>query len=75
MREHITTFDTSRHHIYLEFSVTDSNGVLHSVAGILDTGAPRTEFSDQFLKYAGFLSDKNENATLKPGIQTQKYGV
>jgi hypothetical protein len=75
MRENITSFDTSRHHIYLEFGVTDSSGVLHSVAGILDTGAPRTEFSDQFLKYAGFLNDKNENATLKLGLQTQKYGV
>ena len=74
MRDNLTSFDTSRHHIHLEFSVTDSSGVLHSVAGILDTGAPRTEFSDQFLIYAGFLNGKNENATLNPGLQTQKYG-
>lgn len=75
MLENRTAFDTSRHHIHLEFSVTDANGNLHSVAGILDTGAPRTEFSDQFLIYAGLIEAKDENTTLKPGLQTQKYGV
>ena len=75
MREHSTSFDTSKHHIHLEFIVTDSNGIWHSVAGILDTGAPRTEFSDHFLMHTGFIDAKNNDATLKPGLQTQKYGL
>lgn len=75
MRENSTSFDTSKHHIHLEFIVMDVNDVWHSVAGILDTGAPRTEFSDQFLVHTGFLDARNENTSLKPGLQTQKYGV
>ena len=75
MQENITSFDTSRHHIHIELMVTDSKGTLHSVAGILDTGAPRTEFSDQFLMHMGFLNTRNEEAKLKPGLQTQKYGI
>lgn len=73
MLESSTSFDISKHHIHLEIVVTDVNDVWHSVAGILDTGAPRTEFSDQFLVHAGFLDVKNRNAKLKPGLQTQKY--
>jgi len=75
MPENSTSFDTGKHHIHLELIVTDLNGIWHSVAGILDTGAPRTEFSDQFLMHAGFIDIKNENARLKPGLQTQKYGT
>ncbi len=75
MQENITSFDTNKHHIHIEFMVTDPKGILHSVAGILDTGAPRTEFSDQFLMYMGFLDARNEEAKLKPGLQTQKYGI
>jgi hypothetical protein len=47
---------------------------MYSVAGILDTGAPHTEFSDQFLLYAGFLESKREDAIISPGLQTHKYG-
>lgn len=75
MQENKTSFDTGQHHIHLEFTVADLNGTCYSVAGILDTGAPRTEFSDQFLMHTGFLDAKNENAKLKPGLQTQKYGL
>ncbi len=75
MQEKITSFDTSRHHIHIEFMVTNPKGTLHSVAGILDTGAPRTEFSDQFLIHAGFIDAKNKEAKLKPELQTQKYGI
>ena len=75
MQENITSFDTSRHHIHIELMVIDPKGVLHSVAGILDTGAPRTEFSDQFLMHTGFINNQNKEAKLKPGLQTQKYGI
>ena len=75
MPENKTSFDTDKHHIHLEFIITDLNDIWHSVAGILDTGAPRTEFSDHFLIYTGFLDTKNEKARLKPGLQTQKYGL
>ena len=75
MRKHTTAFDIDRHHIYMELVVTDANGTLRSVAAILDTGAPGTEFSDQFLTYAGFLDEANENINVKSGLQTQKYGM
>ena len=44
----LTSFDKTAHHIYVEFFVTVPGGLKHNVIGILDTGAPRTEFSDQF---------------------------
>lgn len=75
MQERITAFDTSRHHIHLELVITSSKGLLYSVAGILDTGAPRTEFSDRFLAHTGFLDNTNEDVSIKPGLQTQKYGI
>lgn len=75
MLENKTSFDTNQHHIHLEFNVMNLNGIWYSVAGVLDTGAPKTEFSDQFLIYAGLLNAKNENTKLKPGLQTQKYGI
>jgi hypothetical protein len=75
MQQHTTAFDINRHHIHLELIVADANDMLHSVAAILDTGAPGTEFSDQFLTYAGFLDTADENVSIKPGLQTQKYGI
>jgi hypothetical protein len=69
-----TSFDTNKHHINIEFIVTDPKGLTHSVAGILDTGAPKTEFSDQFLIHAGFI-DSVSPPKIKPGLQTQKYGT
>ena len=73
--QHTTAFHINSHHIHIELVVTNSNGMLHSVAGILDTGAPGTEFSDQFLTYTGFLDTANEEINVKSGLQTQKYGV
>ena len=61
MRKNSTSFDISKHHIHVEFIVTDINNLRYSVAGILDTGAPSTEFSDQFLAHTGFLDIKNES--------------
>jgi hypothetical protein len=74
MQENITFYDTSKHHIHIDMIVTNPKGIIYNVAGILDTGAPRTEFSDQFLVHSGFLETKNEKVSLKPGLQTQKYG-
>ena len=64
MRKHITSFDTHKHHIHLECFLTDAHGILYSVAGILDTGAPQTEFSDQFLVYAGLLESRREKTII-----------
>ncbi len=75
MRDHRTSFDINSHHIHLEFVLTASNGVPYSVAGILDTGAPSTEFSDQFLLHTGFLDRTEQNVSMKSGLQTQKYGA
>jgi hypothetical protein len=74
MQETITYYDTSKHHIHIDLLVTNPKGIIYSVAGILDTGAPRTEFSDQFLVHSGFIETKSENISLKHGLQTQKYG-
>jgi hypothetical protein len=41
---------------------------------LLDTGAPATEFSDQALQLIGLLDDTKKDVSLKPGLQTQKYG-
>lgn len=72
MQENITSYDTNKHHIYIDVTVINPKGIVYSVAGILDTGAPRTEFSDQFLVHSRFLETKSEQVSLNPGLQTQK---
>ncbi len=74
MQENITSYDTNKHHIYVDMIVTNPKGVVYSIAGILDTGAPRTELSDHFLVHAGFLEMESESICLKSSLQTQKYG-
>lgn len=69
-----TAFDKKRHHIHIEFFVTDAKGEKWSFDGILDTGAPRTEFNDVFLAHAGFIPLPQREISLKEGLQTQKYG-
>lgn len=69
-----TPFETSRHHIHLELFVLTPSGIRHSVAAILDTGAPRTEFSDQFLDYAGLAPLSAGTQAIPPGQHTKKYG-
>ncbi len=69
----VTTFDVTKHHIHVEFFVTDVIGVSRAVSGVIDTGAPRTEFSDRFLYYAGFLDQPLDAVTMHPGLQTKKY--
>ncbi|MDO8494004.1 MAG: hypothetical protein Q7S68_01535 [Deltaproteobacteria bacterium] len=70
----ITTFNTKKHHIHIEFYVFDLHGVKRALDGVIDTGAPRTEFSDEFLNYADFIKTPNKQIQIKPGLQTQKYG-
>lgn len=74
MQHTITLFDTTKHHIHIRFFATDPRGQRHSLDGVLDTGAPRTEFSDKFLEFAGFIKKTNKNIAIKSGLQTQKYG-
>ena len=72
MRATETFFDIERHHIHLELTVFN-NGVEYSVDAILDTGAPITEFSDQFLMFTGFIDSVKEDVKIKHGLQSQKY--
>ncbi|GEM_PF-882050 len=74
MLENLTSYNTNQPHIYIELLVTNPKGIVYSATGILDTGAPYTEFSDDFLVYGGFLETKSGKIILKPGLQTQKYG-
>lgn len=68
----ITSFDTGLPYIYLSIFVTSNKNALHEFDAIFDTGAPRTEFSDTALQYAGFLG-AIKHVKLKTGSQTQKY--
>lgn len=72
MRATETFFDIERHHIHLELTVFN-NGIEYSVDAILDTGAPITEFSDQFLMFTGFIDSVKKDVEIKHGLQSQKY--
>jgi|WetSurMetagenome_2_1015567.scaffolds.fasta_scaffold141139_2 hypothetical protein len=69
----ITIFNTKAPYIFLSVFVTAANGSNHEFDAIFDTGAPRTEFSDTALQYAGFLNE-TKPVSLHSGMQTQKYG-
>lgn len=72
---HTTVFNTSRHHIYLNATITDSSGVLQAFRAVLDTGAPKSEFSDRFLRTIGMLhGDDFQNISIPTGLQTGKCG-
>ena len=68
-----TTFDINRNHIHLEVIVLNKDGVEYSVDAILDTGAPRTEFSDQFLFFTGFIESSDTDVKINGGLQSKKY--
>lgn len=74
MQSTITPFNTGKHHIYTTFVVTHREGSRHSFIGIMDTGAPRTEFADSVLQQAGFLHAADDSVAITPGLQTHKYG-
>jgi predicted aspartyl protease len=69
----VTPFDTSQHHIHTEFSVADRSGWRLRFDGVIDTGAPWTEFSDEFLARAGLVELVDDEIRIKPGLETQKY--
>lgn len=72
---HTTPFDTSRHHIFTTFIVTHpTTGTKHSFEGIIDTGAPHTEFTDTVLARIGIIKAPNPDIQVREGLQSQKYG-
>lgn len=70
----VTTFDTRERYILLPVLVVSRNGQKDEFDALLDTGAPRTEFSDETLWHLGFLERADENVELPHGMQTKKYG-
>lgn len=70
----ITVFNTAGHHILFVAYIADKDGRKSKLRAVLDTGAPFTEFSDQFLHYAGFVAEPNLDIVIKSNLQTQKYG-
>lgn len=70
----ITVFDTNAHHIHFVAYVVNPSGKRSKLRAVLDSGAPHSEFSDQFLQYAGLIDQSGQGITIKPGLQTQKYG-
>ncbi len=69
-----TSFDINKHHIHIELIIENKKGIKYSVDAILDTGAPKTEFSDQFLIFTGFIDSIKEKVEIKSGLETQRYG-
>lgn len=70
----ITAFDTNAHHVHFVAYVVNPDGKRIKLRAVLDTGAPFTEFSDQFLHYAKFIARQDQDIQIKPQLQTQKYG-
>lgn len=71
--QNMTTFETKERYIFLSIFLTAENGKRHELDAILDTGAPRTEFSDEALHFAGFAPKPRKGVALQEGLQTQKY--
>lgn len=69
----ITAFDPREHHLRLVGRMKSADGLDYEYRSILDTGAPSTEFSDQFLAAIGLLSEIVPPPSIMPGLQTQKY--
>jgi hypothetical protein len=73
MSKFLIPFDSKLHHIYIKFEMIDSNGIGRYGLGILDTGAPRTEFADSFLNYLGIYEFQKSNIEIPDGQQTKKF--
>lgn len=69
----ITPFNVDKHHIHIPAYITLSSDHRIKLRAILDTGAPFTEISDEFLLYVGLLNTE-KNVSLKKGQESQKYG-
>lgn len=70
----ITAFDRQLHHLYIPVFLNTPDGERHELDAVLDTGAPLSEFSDQFLQYVGLIKKAKKEITLKSGLETQRYG-
>lgn len=68
-----TVFDPNDHHIRLVGSMITSRGDIYEFRAILDTGAPSTEFSDQFLSVVGMHKKSESTATIQSDQESQKY--
>jgi len=68
----ITMFDPRALYIYLPIMVTTAAGVATDFSAILDTGAPRTEFSDRALVYEGIIEGAGQ-VIIPDGLQTKKH--
>jgi hypothetical protein len=51
----------------------DRKGIVRNGVGILDTGAPRTEFSDIFLFHTDIIDIPQSEILFPSGQQTKKY--
>jgi predicted aspartyl protease len=72
--QNFTRFDTSDHHIYVASRLVDWHGVTHAFRAIVDTGAPVTEFSDEFLASIGLIkADDLKAADVSAFEQTKRY--
>lgn len=69
----ITVFNPDSHHIRLVGAMKTPKGVEYEFRAILDTGAPTTEFSDQFLYVTGLIEGNKSEILVKSGWQSQKY--
>jgi hypothetical protein len=69
-----TLFDTADHHIYVACHLVDWHGVTHAFRAIVDTGAPITEFSDEFLVSIGLIKAADLKAVSVSDLeQTKRY--
>ncbi len=75
MRVIETGFDSERHHLHLEITVKNAEGIEYSLDAILDTVAPATEFSDHFLAFTGFISSPDRSIRIKSDLQSKKYNT
>ncbi len=57
----------------MEFELLDHKGIIRNGIGILDTGAPKTEFSDLFLYHSDIIDIPKGEMELPSGLQTKKY--
>lgn len=73
MSTFLIPFDSNQHHIYIKFEIVDIKGIVRFGLGILDTGAPRTEFADSFLTYLGMMGEFQSGISIPEGQQTKKY--
>lgn len=67
------TFNTSGRYIVVPIFVTTAFAKRWRFTAILDTGAPKTEFSDESLRLAGLDIAHKESVQIEAGMQTQKY--